>query len=183
MKKLKMFVAALLSIVVVLGGAVPTQAAMSTDVNIAINATMMDGVSVTVPTVLPIVFNEDGTNTLPTNWTIENKSSIAGIHLFQLTLNAGESGWKVLASTKDTTQLPVNTKAIKFYAGNAENLKLVNPAGGVENKAGVLLLDESDINIPAGETKVLSFNVERGAFTTTEASAKAFDMELTFEFN
>ena len=33
------------------------------------------------------------------------------------------------------------------------------------------------------ETQVLSFGVERGAFTKSEASAKAFDMVLTFNFN
>ena len=73
-------VAAILSVVVIMGAAIPVNAA-STDVNIEVKATAMDNVSVTVPTVLPIVFNEDGTNTLPSNWTIENISSIAGIHL------------------------------------------------------------------------------------------------------
>ena len=64
-------VAAILSLVVIMGAAIPVNAA-SADVNIEVKATTMDNISVTVPTTVPIVFNEDGTNTLPSNWTIEN---------------------------------------------------------------------------------------------------------------
>ena len=83
MKKIKVLLATLLSVTVVLGAVVPTYAA-SSDVNIEVKATSMDNVSVTVPTSIPIVFNADGSNTLPTNWTIENLSAIAGIHLSQI---------------------------------------------------------------------------------------------------
>ena len=87
MKKVKVLLAALLSVTVVLGTVVPTQAASST-VDIEVKATDMDNVSVTVPSSIPIVFNADGSNTLPTNWTIENKSAIAGIHLSKIEMNA-----------------------------------------------------------------------------------------------
>ena len=83
--------AAILSFVAIMGAAIPVNAA-SADVNIEVKATTMDNVSVTVPTTLPIVFNEDGTNTLPSNWTIENISSIAGVHLSAVDMNANSSG-------------------------------------------------------------------------------------------
>ena len=41
----------------------------------------------------------------------------------------------------------------------------------------------SEISIPSGETQILSFGVERGAFTSSQASSKAFNMVLTFNFN
>ena len=58
-----------------MGAAIPVNAA-SADVKIQVEATTMDNVSVTIPTTLPIIFVEDGTNILPSDWTIENVSSI-----------------------------------------------------------------------------------------------------------
>ena len=182
MKKAKVLLAALLSVTVVLGATVPTHAA-SSDVNIEVKATTMDNVSVTVPTSIPIVFNSDGTNTLPTNWTIENLSAIAGIHLSQIDMNAGSSGWKLLAETQNVKTLSKDTKSIKFSVGKAGSLKLVAPTSGNENASGSVSFGDAEISIPSGETQVLSFDVERGAFTEAHASAKAFDMVLTFKFN
>lgn len=174
--------AAILSLVVVMGAAIPVNAA-SADVNIEVKATTMDNVSVTVPTTLPIVFNEDGTNTLPTNWTIENISSIAGIHLSTVDMNAGASGWKVLAASQDTKTLSADTKAMKFSVGKSGALKLVAPTSGNESATGTVSFDDNAISIPSGQTQVLSFDVQRGAFTQDVATAKAFDMVLTFNFN
>ena len=173
---------AILSLVVVLGAAIPVNAA-SADVNIEVKATTMDNVSVTVPTTLPIVFNEDGTNTLPSNWTIENISSIAGIHLSTVAMDANGSGWKLLAASEDTKVLTADTKAIKFSVGKAGELKLVAPTSGTESETGTVSFGDTAIAIASGETQVLSFDVQRGAFTSDQATAKAFDMVLTFNFN
>lgn len=182
MRNSKALFAALLSVTIILGGVIPTHAA-STDVNIEVKATGMDNISVTVPTTLPIVFNEDGTNTLPTNWTIENTSTIAGIHLSSIRMDAGESGWKLLAESEDTKKLDADTKSIKFSTGKEGALKLVTPTNGTEDGTGEVEFNDDEISIASGETQVLSFEVERGAFTITEAAAKAFDMVLTFNFN
>lgn len=182
MKKVKILLAALLSVTVVLGTVVPTYAA-SSDVNIEVKATSMDNVSVTVPTSIPIVFNADGTNTLPTNWTIENLSTIAGIHLSQIDMNAENSGWKLLDASENAKTLSADTKSIKFSVGKPGALKLVEPTSGTENASGSVTFGNADLSIPSGETQVLSFQVERGAFTKSEASAKAFNMVLTFNFN
>lgn len=173
---------AILSLVVVLGAAIPVNAA-SADVNIEVKATTMDNVSVTIPTQLPIVFNEDGTNTLPSNWTIENISSIAGIHLSTVDMDSEQYGWKLLAASEDTKELSADTKSIKFSVGKAGALKLVAPTSGTESSTGSVNFGDTEISIPSGETQVLSFDVQRGAFTADEAAAKAFDMVLTFNFN
>lgn len=183
MKKIKVFMAALLAVTVVFGATVPANAASKAEVTIEVEATDMDNVSVTVPTTLPIVFNADGTNTLPSNWTIENKSTIAGIHLSEVSMDAGSTGWKLLADSENVANLSADTKSIKFSVGNAGALKLVAPSSGTENTTGSVSFGDTEISIPSGETQVLSFAVVRGAFTITEASAKAFDMLLTFNFN
>lgn len=182
MKKVNIVLSALLAVTVLFGATIPADAATS-NVNIEIKATAMDNVSVTVPTVLPIVFHEDGTNTLPTNWTIENKSTITGIHLAQVDMNAAGSDWSLLAATEDTKKLPVDTKAIQFSVGKEGGLKLVAPTNGRSNAVGTVTFGADEISIQSGETQVLSFGVKRGAFTNSEASAKAFDMVLGFEFN
>ena len=178
----KKVLVAILSLVVLVGTVIPADAA-SADVNIEVKATTMDNVSVTVPTSLPIVFNEDGTNTVPTNWTIENISSIAGIHLSQVDMNANSSGWKLLAASQDTKVLRADTKSMKFSIGKAGALKLVAPTTGNEGATGTVSFDDNAIAIASGETQVLAFDVQRGAFTQDVATAKAFDMVLTFNFN
>ncbi len=182
MKKVKVLLAALLSITVVLGCAVPTYAA-SADVTIEVKATTMDKVSVDVPGILPIVFNEDGSNTLPTNWTIENKSPIAGLHLSRVDMDAQTSDWKLLAETVNTKELPADTKSIKFSLGTDEVFKTVVPTEGTEHATGSVTFEDDEISLPSGSHKDLVFEVGRGAFNSSEALAKAFDMVLKFEFN
>lgn len=182
MKKASLFLATLLSITTLFGAVVPVHAA-STTVSIEVKETTMDNVSVTVPSSLPIVFNEDGTNTLPTNWTIENKSTIAGIHLKQIDMDAGTSGWKLLSDVRDTKTMKADTKAIRFAVGKGSELKTVAPTQGDESSTGQVVFAANDIAIASGETQVLSFDVDRGAFTTSQAASKAFDMVLTFNFN
>ena len=182
MKKTKRTVAIILSIVTVFGMTVTSHAA-SSDVNIEIKETTMDQVSVTVPTALPIIFNEDGSNTLPTNWSIENRSSIAGIHLAQVDMDAEGNGWVLLAASEDTKKLPVDSKAMQFSLGKEGALKLVEPSNGRSNGSGSVAFAADEIVVESGETQVLSFDVKRGAFTKSEVSAKAFDMTMRFEFN
>lgn len=183
MKKVKVLLATLLSATVVLGTTVSTYATEpAADVNIEINATDMN-VSVTVPSVLPIVFNADGTNTIPDNWEIQNISAIAGIHLTEVALDAEASGWVLLSDDRNVSELTADTKAVKFYAGNAGALKLVKPTEGTECTTGSVTFEESELSISSGEAKKLSFQVERGAFKQTQASSKAFKMLLTFDFN
>lgn len=182
MKKMNKIIVAVLSVTMLFGATLTANAA-STEVLIEVKETAMDDVSVTVPTTIPIVFNENGTNTLPSNWTIENKSSIAGIHLSKVEMNAGESGWKLLGPAEDTTILSADTKAMQFFMGREGDLRLVEPLDGTEGPEGVLEFNNMEISIMAGLTETILFEVSRGAFTESQASAKAFDMILTFNFD
>ena len=172
--------AAILSLVVILGAAIPVNAA-SADVNIEIKATDMN-MSVTVPSTLPVVFNEDGTNTLPSTWKIQNNSTIAGICLVKVDMDGSENGWKLLPESSDTKTMAKNTKSIKFFVGREALVKLVNPTGNAENAKGSVTFTPGEFEIPSGTQREVSFGVERGAFTTSQSSEKAFDMVMTFEF-
>lgn len=178
----KKLLSVILFATLVMGMTISANAA-SSEVDITIKATAMDNVSVTVPTSLPIVFNEDGSNTLPSSWTIKNVSTIAGIHLSNVEMSSDSAGWKLLAASENTKTLAADTKSVKFYVGKGEALKLVVPSSGTAYKDGSVSFAASEITIPAGGSQILKFNIERGAFTTAEASAKAFDMVLTFDFN
>lgn len=182
MKKISIFIATILSATILFGAVLPASAA-SAEVTIEVEATEMDNVSVVVPTTLPIIFNADGTNTLPTAWTIENKSQIAGIHLSQIDMKANSSGWKLLSEETDTSTLPADSKAIQFYVKANENVKLIAPTDNLSGSVGKTTYEKTELVIPSGKTQVLGFEINRGAFTQNLASAKAFDMILTFEFN
>lgn len=181
MKKSNILIAALLSLTVLCGATVPANAA-SADVYIAIEETAMDGVSVTVPSKLPIVFKADGSNTLPTNWEIENISTLAGIRLSRIDMNATGAGWKLLPESAVISNMAAGTKSIRFFAGKEGALKLVVPKDNQENATGTIAFDENEIVIPSGGKQLLTFDVERGAFKEDAVSAEAFDMILTFGF-
>ena len=181
MRKVKVLLAALLSVTTVFGAMIPTHAA-SSEVQIEIEATDMN-VSVTVPSTLPIVFHADGTNTFPTNWTIENKSAIAGIHLTGVEMDAEKTDWRLLEGSVDVKMQSADCKSIQFFMGKENALKLIVPTEGTESAKGAVTFEKVDISIPAGGKQNISFDVERGAFTQTEASAKAFQMVLNFAFN
>lgn len=66
---------------------------------------------------------------------------------------------KVLLAASDVKKHSKDTQSTKSSVGNIE------------------------IDIPLGKTQELFFDVERGAFEKSEASAKALDMALTFNFN
>ena len=183
MKKVKVLLASLLSITVVLGTVVPSYAAEPvSEVKIEIEATDMN-VSVTVPSTLPIIFNADGTNTFADNWTIENVSALAGIHVTNVHLNGDGTGWKVVKDSETVKTQTVNGKSVKFFVGVPGTMQLVQPSNGSESETGTASFGENDICIPSGGEKTLEFAVERGAFTETTASAKAFSMTLDFAFN
>lgn len=184
MKKLvtkgsKVLVAALM-MVVVMGAAIPVNAA-SAEVQIQVNATDMN-TSVTVPTQLPIIFNEDGTNTYPENWIIKNESSIARIYLEEINLDASDSGWKILESGKDVTKLTADTKEIQFAVDAPQYFKYAEPEGSNVGTKANIQYSVNDIVLEPQKTATLGFVVQRGAFTESIDMQKAFDMELVFKF-
>lgn len=142
----------------------------------------MSEFSVTVPAVLPIVFNSDGTNLLPTEWKITNHSSISNISVAKLELNANDSGWTLLPASKNISDLPADSQSIKFYMGKSKDeLILARPVVD-EGTIGSCNWENGTFVIPANSSANAYFNVERGAYTTTHSEIHAFDMLLTFEF-
>lgn len=179
MNKLKKTILGILTATTVLGiNSMPTLAA--TDVSLDVKGT---SINMTIPTSAPIIFNADGTNTVPTNFGITNNTSIAGVHLSNVTLDAKTSGWKLLDSTEDTKLLGANSRNIKFSIGKKGSLKLIKPTTGKLDSKGSYTFASNDIIIPASGSQILDFNVDRGAFTSDTTSANAFSMTLNFEFN
>lgn len=172
--------ALVLTLAVVMQGVMPVNAAPS-EVQIEVKATDMN-LAVTIPSQIPIVFNEDGTNTYPTDWKIKNESTIAGIYLSQVHITGDSDGWMLLGSSVDTKELPANTKKVKFFMGKSGALKPITPPGPDESIVGMYEFDKQHIPVAAGEEAQIEFKVDRGAFTEASDMEKAFDVTLTFEF-
>lgn len=153
--------------------------AAGTAVNIETKATT---VNMQVPGTMAVIFNEDGTNTIPTNFTVTNNSKIAGVSLVKIDVDAGTSGWNFCDQATDMKIKPAGTKDIKFTAGKEGVTKLVTPSTSRDKKASASF-NSGQISIPASGSQVLKFEMERTAFKEAISSSKAFDMTLTFDFN
>lgn len=179
MKKVSVFLAALLAVTVLFGGAMPAKAA-SAEVGIEIKATDVN-VAVTVPSQVPIVFNEDGSNTYPINWSITN-DGIARMRVSRIDARANGSGWNITGPETNVSTLPANTKTIQLYIGESNNKATLYPDNGYTDDEALCLFFGSAMNIPAGESLIVDFEIVRGAFTESASMSKAFDLEFTFEF-
>ena len=152
----------------------------SSAINIEAKATT---VNVTVPGTYAMVFKEDGTNLLPETFIIQNNSTISGVHITTVEVDAGSSGWSVLGESANLKTQAVNTKAIKLKVGEKGNEQIVTPTGGTKASTGSATLGQDNFSIGASSSKTMSFVVERGAFSDAVASEKAFGMTLNFAFN
>ena len=177
MKKLNVLLAAVLSVALLFGANISASAA-SAEVQFQVKATDPN-VAVNVPTTLPIIFNEDGTNTYPTNWSIENKSAIARIYLYSVALTA-DNDWTLMTGGMDPKFEDADSKRVKFYVGPEGNLQYMS--GRDNGTTGYVEFEPEEFTIVSGGSKDLSFKVERGAYTQNANFQKAFDMVLTFKF-
>ena len=161
----KKLLSSLLITGMVMGSTVPAFAAeFGTQLQIDAKATT---VNMTVPGTAPMIFNENGSNTVPTDFTITNNSSIAAVNLASIDLDASSSGWTLLPGSSDVKTQAVNKKAIKLKIGAEGSEKIVDPTGSVEATTGSVILGQSEFSIEASGSKKLSFVVERGGLTTT----------------
>ena len=174
-KKMNVVLAAVLSVTLLFGGVISAQAATA-EVTVEIEATDVN-TAVTVPTVLPIIFNADGTNTYPTNWTIQNNSQIARVYLYSIKVDA-VNDWTLMTKAQDPIYNDVDAKKIKFYAGVEDNMQLLDGT-----QSAYVEFDPFDcLILPNGGTKDLSFKVERGAYTQSQSAKKVLEMVLTFQY-
>lgn len=185
----KMLLAGVLACGMAVNGVSTAYATINTDVkgsatgqiDIEIKATNVD---VTVPATAPFVFNEDESTTTPSNWKVINNSEIARVYLSKVSVDGTEAGWKVVDGSYDLKTMAVNTKNIRLKFGKEGEEKLVSPVDSAsEGNVGEYTFDPSDIVVPAQSEQVLKFNIERGSFTNAEASAKAYEMTLEFNFS
>lgn len=171
-----------LATIMMLGTTTPTFAAgngQNVDVTIDAKATT---VNVTISDTAPFIFNEDGTNTTPSNFTVKNNSQIAGLHLVSADFNqVQENGWTIENNNYSFKTMPKNTKKVAFKLGENGNLKEVVKSD--VGKKGTATFGATDFAIPANETKTVKFEVTRGAFTTPEAQQSAFKLVMNFDFN
>lgn len=178
--KMNVVLAMVLSVTLLFGATISANAASAevkfdvkqTDTNLAIN----------VPTTLPIIFNEDGTNTYPTNWEIQNVGVLGCVCLKNVEMEATDAGWTLLDEKVDTSKLPVDTKSVKFKMGTEGSLRTVNPRTSDNPSLGLMYLEDDELTIEAGESKLIQFEVERGAFSKDISNRTTFNITLVFKY-
>lgn len=149
-------------------------------IDIAIKPTNVD---VTVPANAPFIFNEDETTTTPSNWVITNNSGIARVYLSKISVDGTAAKWNVVDDKYDLKTMDVNTKNIRLKFGKEGELKTVAPLDSANvGSKGEYVFTSDDIVVPSKQSQLLKFNVERGSFTDTQASSKAYGMTLEFNF-
>lgn len=120
-----------------------------------------DTVSVTIPTHISIVFQEDGTNSV-SEFAIKNESELP-VEL--ATVGVTECGdWELV---EEETVILSNTKQI-----------------AVKLEDGFLESGENQLNIaiPENSTKTLNLEVKRGAWTEAREAETAFTIEFVYSF-
>lgn len=139
-------------------------------------------VNVTVSDTAAFVFNEDGTNTTPSNYTVTNNSEIAGLHLVSadFTQETG-NGWTIENQDYSFKTMAKNTKKVALQLGADGNLKDV--VKGSDGTKGTATFGENDFQLPAKSSKTVKFDVKRGAFSQAVSNETAFRMRMNYEFD
>ncbi len=176
-KKYRALLVAVLSFAMLVGATMTTNAA-GTNVMFTVEATDVN-TAVTVPGTIPITFNADGTNTYPTNWAITNTGEYASIKLTTVTASMMRSAWSLLYNTDDMKDVKCDSNQIKFYMGIPGNMEFMAPD---PTGVGHINYGNSGIKIEAGESKVFSFEVKRGAYSESREEALGMELTLTFEY-
>lgn len=140
----------------------------NTDINIETKAAT---ISVTVPSstgdkgALTFIFNADGTNTLPDNWTITNNSSV-DVKLSTVTIT-GNNGWGLVAAG-DASLKETNGKNIHLTLDTKEQTD------------GVYTLDQTITK--NGGTHTIALSVDRSAFSKALTANKAYSAVQAFVY-
>lgn len=129
--------------------------------NQAVLAAESDTINVTLPSNISILFNEEGSNNI-SDFQVDNQS------LVPITINSINvtecNNWQLVPKG---SLIPANTKQLVF---ELENYCLQNG----QNETSIQILEQTK--------KALSIQVERGAWSNSESSAKALDLEFEYLF-
>lgn len=155
-------------------GVMPVFAAdtATTDVMFEAEAPVVD---IDVPSSLPITFNNDGTNTVPTNFEIKNNGTNT-VALSYIEMDSEGSMWRLLPEDYDMSKLIPSSQDIKFSV----NGKVVSNGEGASKNGTVMFNDNEQVVIAPGEKATLNFGVERATFPYEIQSEKAFTMTSHF---
>ena len=139
-------------------------------------------VNVTVSDTAAFVFNEDGTNTTPSNFTVTNNSEIAGLHLVSANFTQeADKGWTIEDQNYSFKTMAKDTKKVALQLGAEGKLKDV--IKGTDGKTGKATFGANDFQLPAKTSKTVKFGVKRGAFSQAVANETAFKMVMNYEFD
>lgn len=134
----------------------------NTDINIETKAAT---ISLTVPSAITFTFLADGTNTLPTNYTIKNESAV------DMTLNtitvSSDNGWELVASG-DAKLSTTNAKAIHMTLDTKEAVD------------GVYTLNQNIAKTTGEHT--IAFAVDRPAYSKAQSVNSAYKAVLAFSY-
>lgn len=135
-------------------------------------------VDITVPGSVGFVFNADGSNEIPDNFSITNHNKIASFYLKEVGFDGESTGWK-LASEDE--QLNLNEKAVKFKLGSKSEEKLIAPSNGKKDITGTVSFSDSEFVLAPESPSTVSFLIDRPVYTDEISQSKAFDMTMSFE--
>lgn len=182
MKTFKTTAVAALALASITLGALPAFAlegdTANSELTIDVKATELN---MTVPGEAAVLFNEDETVTVPTNFDISNNSEVTAVSLTRVALDGG-SDWVLASDAKDLKQNGSDTKEARIKLGAEGKLKVIAPTEGNSAATGEATWANGEQSFAPSSTTNIKFEVERGAFSEAVAKAKAYDMTLNFEF-
>lgn len=129
-------------------------------------------INVSIPTELPIKMNRNGTNTIPKNFPIINRSKEMNFTISRIEINSSGE-WRIVSPDTDMTKLKVDDKALKFGINELGKDPIYLNSDG---KNGSL---DTNTKLYTGETVFLIFEVERTALSKNINEPNAFNMEFT----
>ena len=150
-------------------------------------------ISITVPTVIPLVFTKDGKTLGPTNFTLKNYDTF-GVAIDKVRFVAvPDSGWQIHQVEQDAEPgdyligLPKNQKTIEVLVGDMNDEHKTKVSVGddsAENRIrdlGLKLDGVAEVNGDHNDLTI-EFQVVRPQFTEASESSKAFTMYIDFAF-
>ena len=144
-------------------------------------------ISLTVPSVLPFIFNKNGTTTVPTDWTIKNYDTDS-IKVENIYFEPRED-WKI--HQVQTNQLPgeyllnksKDYKEIEVFIGEMGKNNAVSIGDKIAtNNISSINMIIPGINDEEYTSKTLEFKVYRTPFTIASEELGAYTMHIDFGF-